>query len=180
MFTLIDLSPGAARKRFRQSIKDEWGECAYCGRAHDEAGQLLVLTLDHVRPRAYGGSSLRSNLVAACRRCNAAKGSERDWRGWYVQQSFFCGERLARIEAWLKPAWFHCCEEHAPSEADNRAAVLTQARSNGSTGSESRRANRGALRLLGGAILAEADLCLQQSRGRFLLPDRGAVTHAAA
>ena len=75
VFSLIDLSPGGARRRFRQSIKEEWGCCAYCGKSHDDKGKSLTMTLDHVRPRAFGGRSLRSNLVAACRTCNAAKGT---------------------------------------------------------------------------------------------------------
>jgi len=97
VFSLIDLSPGSARKRFRQSIKEEWGCCAYCGRDKDDSGGALVLTLDHIKPRAWGGSSMRSNLVAACRRCNAAKGSERDWQKWFQGQVFYCPSRAARI-----------------------------------------------------------------------------------
>ena len=41
--------------------------CAYCGRSG-------ALTLDHVLPRAQGGRSTWTNLVAACQPCNAAKG----------------------------------------------------------------------------------------------------------
>ena len=52
LITLADLQPRAAVRRFRQSIKDEWGCCAYCGRTHDEQGNLLEMTLDHVIPGA--------------------------------------------------------------------------------------------------------------------------------
>jgi 5-methylcytosine-specific restriction endonuclease McrA len=104
VFNLVDLSPRAARRRFRDSIKSEWGGCAYCGRSHDATGTLIPLTLDHVRPRTFGGSSLRSNLVPACRGCNERKGSARDWRTWYSQQEFYCAGRAARIEAWLRPS----------------------------------------------------------------------------
>ena len=41
--------------------------CQYCGvRSHD-------LTLDHVQPRSRGGPTSWENVVACCRRCNAAK-----------------------------------------------------------------------------------------------------------
>ncbi|RMH70978.1 MAG: HNH endonuclease [Actinomyces sp.] len=39
--------------------------CQYCGRPAE--------TLDHVVPRSRGGTHTWENLVAACRRCNAAK-----------------------------------------------------------------------------------------------------------
>jgi 5-methylcytosine-specific restriction endonuclease McrA len=41
--------------------------CQYCGTKKD-------LTLDHVIPRSKGGMSSWSNLVTACKRCNAKKG----------------------------------------------------------------------------------------------------------
>ena len=41
--------------------------CQYCGKSND-------LTLDHVIPRSRGGKSIWTNLVTACRSCNAKKG----------------------------------------------------------------------------------------------------------
>lgn len=41
--------------------------CQYCGTPRD-------LTLDHVVPRSKGGRSTWTNLVTACKRCNAIKG----------------------------------------------------------------------------------------------------------
>jgi hypothetical protein len=47
--------------------------CRYCGgRAPD-----VQLTVDHVTPTALGGSDDPSNLVAACRDCNAGKAATR-------------------------------------------------------------------------------------------------------
>jgi hypothetical protein len=102
VFNLVDLSPGAAKKRFRKAIKDAWGCCAYCGRHQDDSGGPLSMTLDHIRPRANGGSTLRSNLVPACRRCNLSKGSERSWRQWFERQTFFCQNRARLIEEWIQ------------------------------------------------------------------------------
>ncbi len=42
------------------------GECQYCGRAAE--------SIDHVHPRSRGGAHVWENVVAACRRCNTAKG----------------------------------------------------------------------------------------------------------
>ena len=46
--------------------RDRWS-CVYCGQAANQ--------VDHVIPKNHGGSDLPSNLVAACHRCNNAKGS---------------------------------------------------------------------------------------------------------
>jgi len=43
--------------------------CGYCGRPTP----ARELTMDHRVPLVRGGRSVRSNLVPACRRCNAAK-----------------------------------------------------------------------------------------------------------
>jgi 5-methylcytosine-specific restriction endonuclease McrA len=52
----------------RQNIfKRDCFECQYCGTRRD-------LTIDHVVPRAKGGSDSWFNLVTACKRCNAKKG----------------------------------------------------------------------------------------------------------
>ncbi len=45
--------------------------CEYCGVDETDAGGEL--TIDHYRPRAYGGSDDASNLIYACGRCNIYK-----------------------------------------------------------------------------------------------------------
>jgi 5-methylcytosine-specific restriction endonuclease McrA len=45
------------------------GRCGYCGAPTPPR----ALTMDHRVPLARGGRSVRSNLVPACRACNAAK-----------------------------------------------------------------------------------------------------------
>lgn len=50
--------------------------CVYCGREATEA--------DHVIARANGGKDELTNLVAACRTCNASKGARTTVRLNYV------------------------------------------------------------------------------------------------
>lgn len=54
--------PAVSRKAIFARDK---GECQYCG-GHAE-------NLDHVIPRAKGGTHTWDNLVAACKRCNSKK-----------------------------------------------------------------------------------------------------------
>ncbi len=56
--------------------------CQYCG------AQTRDLTLDHVVPRVMGGETIWTNVVAACKKCNGAKG------GRSVKES---GMRLTRV-----------------------------------------------------------------------------------
>ncbi len=52
----------------RQNVfKRDNFECQYCGTRRD-------LTLDHVMPSSRGGAHTWTNLVTACKRCNARKG----------------------------------------------------------------------------------------------------------
>jgi len=62
----------AVSKRTRfEVLKRDNHTCRYCGATVPDA----VLTVDHVTPVALGGSDDPSNLVAACRDCNAGKSS---------------------------------------------------------------------------------------------------------
>lgn len=59
-------------KRLRYEIlKRDNHSCRYCGQMAPDA----VLTVDHVTPVALGGTDEPSNLVAACKDCNAGKSS---------------------------------------------------------------------------------------------------------
>ncbi len=57
--------------RFNLFLRDEW-QCQYCG----DGFKTHELTFDHVIPRSRGGKTNWENIVAACRCCNARKGSE--------------------------------------------------------------------------------------------------------
>jgi len=65
------------------------GRCHYCGR---EVGARR-LTLDHVVPLIRGGTSVRGNVVPACKDCNSAKLSLLPWE-WDAYL-----DRLARPDA---------------------------------------------------------------------------------
>lgn len=62
----------AVTKRTRfEVLKRDNHTCRYCGASAPD----VTLTVDHVTPVALGGSDDPSNLVAACRDCNAGKAS---------------------------------------------------------------------------------------------------------
>jgi HNH endonuclease len=60
----------AVSKRLRYEIlRRDNNTCRYCGQSAPD----VKLTVDHVVPTALGGSDDPSNLVAACKDCNAGK-----------------------------------------------------------------------------------------------------------
>jgi 5-methylcytosine-specific restriction endonuclease McrA len=76
----------------REYVLLKWHHrCAYCDARH------VPLELDHVQPRARGGSNRVSNLTLACTACNQRKGNQ-DVRDFLKEQP----ERLARLLAQLK------------------------------------------------------------------------------
>jgi 5-methylcytosine-specific restriction endonuclease McrA len=55
----------------REYLLEKWNrQCAYCGAAN------CPLNIDHIDPRAKGGSDRVSNLTLACVRCNQKKGAQ--------------------------------------------------------------------------------------------------------
>lgn len=78
LHNLITMTSPEAKRLWRRAIKEHFDcKCVYCG----ESYELNELTLDHVRPRTYGGQDLTNNLVPSCRKCNQAKGSQ-NWLQW--------------------------------------------------------------------------------------------------
>jgi hypothetical protein len=62
----------AVSKRLRYEVlKRDGNKCRYCGAEAEDS----PLQIDHVVPKALGGQDESSNLVAACRDCNAGKSS---------------------------------------------------------------------------------------------------------
>lgn len=62
--------PVTKRMRFEILRRDDYA-CQYCGQLAPD----VVLTIDHVIPVALGGTDDASNLVTACKDCNAGKTS---------------------------------------------------------------------------------------------------------
>ena len=117
MFDLQCLSKASAKRKFRRSIKYGWGGlCAYCR-------SNRATTLDHLKPKSRGGSSLRSNLIPACQRCNHSKGSE-NWLEWFQRQEFYNSVAQELIEEWISNKRF--IEEEVDDERIiDRATVCT-------------------------------------------------------
>lgn len=55
----------------REYLLEKWGrKCAYCGK------EGIPLQVEHIHPKAKGGSNRVSNLTLACERCNQRKGDK--------------------------------------------------------------------------------------------------------
>lgn len=85
LYSLIELRPSEAKRRFRKSILEDYplkgplGQpaCAYCGKWHEKP------TLDHLIPKSRGGPHYtRWNLVPACKEHNGAKGDTSVFEFW--------------------------------------------------------------------------------------------------
>lgn len=62
-------SNGCFLTSFRRAITaSHWNGCAYCG---DGVSGLMIV--DHVLPKALGGTDEIENLIGACLYCNSAK-----------------------------------------------------------------------------------------------------------
>jgi 5-methylcytosine-specific restriction endonuclease McrA len=68
-------TPRSAAKALKLALEKHGGCCFYCKTAN--ASDVAVeMTLDHIEPQAFGGNSEISNLVVACKKCNALKGHQ--------------------------------------------------------------------------------------------------------
>ncbi len=158
IITLQDLQPRAAIRRYRQSIKDEWGACAYCGRAHDSDGSPLEMTLDHVVPRRWGGDRwARRNIVSCCKRCNRAKGSTRNYLDWWKSTPWYCSQRAEKVSAWIAPISTNWTIGEALNVRTNpRAKVSSEKSRAGGSRAKQSGTHRCLTGLLGGAVSIEA------------------------
>ena len=83
-------------QQWKETVIYFGGECAYCGRTMKKGERL---TKDHLEPVSDGGATTQDNIVPACSSCNSSKGA-REWRQWFMSQSFFSQERMNRIFKW--------------------------------------------------------------------------------
>ena len=70
-------------------------KCAYCGKGS------VQLTQDHVIPLSKGGNYTKSNIIPACRTCNAKKNNKLIDE-WYSKQKFYSKNREEKIINYLK------------------------------------------------------------------------------
>jgi len=69
----------------REYLLEKWGrKCAYCG------AENVPLQVEHIVPRARGGSDRVSNLTLACERCNQAKGA-------HSVEEFLCNHTVPSV-----------------------------------------------------------------------------------
>lgn len=61
-------------RKLHRLAREQDMRCAYCSEPFGNYADEANPTLDHVIPKARGGTDVASNLVAACARCNHAKG----------------------------------------------------------------------------------------------------------
>ena len=82
----------------REYVLDKWGrQCAYCG------VKDAPLQVEHIHPRAKGGSNRESNLCLACEPCNRKKGTQ-DIREFLKGKPDRAQRILAQAKAPLKDA----------------------------------------------------------------------------
>lgn len=69
----------ARRARVRKQLfRHQRGRCCWCSCQMEMAGDPYAptfATIEHLVPRAHGGTNARTNLALACRHCNLARGS---------------------------------------------------------------------------------------------------------
>jgi len=82
----------------REYLLEKWQRrCVYCGR------QGVPLQVEHITPRAVGGTNRVSNLTLACKGCNVAKGAQ-DVRAFLAKKPALLAGLLAQAQAPLKDA----------------------------------------------------------------------------
>jgi hypothetical protein len=66
-------APQNAINALKTALAKHGGRCFYCKKS--KADEVSIgLTIDHVEPQSLGGNSELTNLVVACKPCNAKKG----------------------------------------------------------------------------------------------------------
>jgi len=80
----------------REYLLEKWARtCSYCGKQH------VPLQIEHIIPRAKGGTDRVSNLTLACEQCNRAKGTQ-DIARFLQEKTDVLKRILAQAKAPLK------------------------------------------------------------------------------
>jgi len=96
-------------ERAEQRGRPIWvGKCLHCGAPLAIAADGTPLgraTIEHIIPRAHGGTDDLANLALACDRCNFEKGRRHDSRGRSDGRRLELQERLqvVRRHRWREP-----------------------------------------------------------------------------
>lgn len=77
------------------------GCCAYCGKPEGRA-KSDKFDREHFVPLSRGGTTQRSNIGPACRKCNRGRGNK-PIAHWYREQEFWSKEREEKIVQWIGP-----------------------------------------------------------------------------
>jgi len=82
----------------KEYLLQKWGRaCTYCGK------QDIPLQVEHITPRANGGTNRISNLCLACEKCNLAKGAK-NIKDFLVAKPDLLKKILTQAKAPLKDA----------------------------------------------------------------------------
>ncbi|WP_293129134.1 RNA-guided endonuclease IscB [Microcoleus sp. bin38.metabat.b11b12b14.051] len=82
----------------REYLLNKWNrKCAYCG------AENLALQVEHIHPKAKGGSNRISNLCLACEKCNLKKGT-RDIKDFLSKKPDLLKQIMAQVKRPLKDA----------------------------------------------------------------------------
>lgn len=90
------------RSAYHDYNKEDWSfalnffshSCAYCG-VKERMEQ------EHIMPVSKGGPYIASNIIPACRSCNASKG-DKDLEIWYRSHKSFNCERLEKVYEYIE------------------------------------------------------------------------------
>ncbi len=98
-------TPGKIRRDLRIFQRDKF-RCVYCGYTGKTFETWRYLTIDHLNPRASGGTEDDGNLVTACMDCNTIK---KDYQFATLEAA------KAQLAAWLAKERKDFDEHFAPS-----------------------------------------------------------------
>ena len=83
------------------------GRCLYCDTAlwlELDGRPITEITVEHVLPRARGGTNDLANLALACRRCNQEKGARHDGRKGERADAVVAAAVARRASRWRTPS----------------------------------------------------------------------------